>query len=184
MQKAARESCRPKSCWHRCGWQDVSVTSAGGDFSPGRGTAVGSGSVEQPAELGGGGGQEESRAAPHTAALSSAAGCVASCHISISKLIQLNGSNVIKIGIWLYFCFCSVLSPSKTCYHISGKVLTLRTSQRHHCNGFQLLQHCLSPELYRIPHFRKAFCATRLKKSTHRNPTPVLAQETCECLRA
>lgn len=184
MQKAVRESCRLKSCWHWCGWQDISLTSAGGDFSPEQGTmVVGTESMEQPAELGGGHGQEESWAALHTAALSSTAGCVASCHISISKLIQLNGSNVIQIGMWLYFCFCSVLSPSKTCYYISGKVLTLRTSQRHHCNDFQLLQHCLSPELYRIPHFRKAFCATRFKKSTHRNPTPVLAQETRECLR-
>lgn len=34
----------------------------------------------------------------HTAALSSIAGCAASCHISVFKLIQLNGRNIIQVG--------------------------------------------------------------------------------------
>ena len=78
----------------------------------------------------------------------------------------------------------SVLSPSKTCHYVSGKVLTLRTSRRHNCNDFQLLHPCLSLELYRNPCFRKAFCVIQFGwcMSTCRNPTPVLAQEACGCL--
>lgn len=78
----------------------------------------------------------------------------------------------------------SVLSPSKTCHYVSGKVLTLRTSRRHNCNDFQLLHPCLSLEPYRSPCFGKAFYVIQFGwcMNTCRNPTRVLAQEACGCL--
>lgn len=110
MQKAALDSWRLKSWWYCCGEQDILVNSAGDNFSsrkePGWWVQQ-AWSCQQSWAVSGG--QEESCAAAsrHPAALPSIAGCAASCHTSISKLIQLNGPNDAQIGIWLYFCFCS-----------------------------------------------------------------------------